>query len=177
MILSNAAGHSTTLNSRLGLPDVHPHFVKSSHPFLSCLCSAVAEGIAEQSQPLVVSPPLVYQLPQIDDCAAEMGVPEAPQMLAVLYCRLSYPGTAMSMWRDPGPQPFDHGGHLFFFIMIADQSEFTAVGFRSSRHLPQPPLLSPSTPQHAASAPSIAERSSLAAPVTHIFSRCSLGPP
>ena len=59
------------------------------YPFLSCLCSAVVKGVAEQSQ-LCVSPPLVYRLAQVDDCAAEMGVPEASHMLAVMYCRFLY---------------------------------------------------------------------------------------
>ena len=134
MTASNPGGHGTILASSVGLPAVQPHDVKSSQPRFTTLCASVADGSVAHEQPFVVSEPNSYQgwipvsgsPPQMDDSARLIDVPLLPQMLAVEYCRLSYPGTAMSMCLLPGPHPAECGGQRFFFIITTDHSGFIA---------------------------------------------------
>ena len=135
---TNSEGHSTTSNSRVGFPLVHPQAVNISHPPLRAASCSVLSGRALQLQPWIVLPPKLYQSPQTDDAALEMMVSLWPQMFAREYWRLSYPGTAMSMCALS--QPVAHGGQRFFFITTAFQSLLTAEGLVTSRHLPHPPM-------------------------------------
>jgi len=86
----------------------------------------------------------------------------------VLYPRWSNPGTAKSMCGES--QPALCGGQRLFFMTTAVHAEFTAVGFCTRRHFPQPPPPSLSTPQQSQSGPRASESASEAAPTIQSFS-------
>mmetsp|Transcript_147918 Transcript_147918/g.411987 ORF Transcript_147918/g.411987 Transcript_147918/m.411987 type:complete len:212 (-) Transcript_147918:490-1125(-) len=168
--VTNAGGHGTARNlTRLGSPRNHPHEAKSLQPFWK-LEGSCSHKYAQSA----VFVQCFHQLPTASLCAwLSKPVPgRRPQMFAVDHCRLSKPGAAMSKCGSPAPQPFDHGGHLFFFITTAVQSGCSESGFCTRAHLPQPPtppsLGSP--PQQPSSGPISADRASEAAPVSHITS-------
>merc|ERR1719221_1361470 len=149
-----------------GFPRLQPQEAKSLQP------GTKSEGSCSQRyEQSAVFWQVLYQLPNTALCCCDWKpVPGfIAQMLAVDHCKLSKPGTATSKCGSSPAQPFVHGGHRFFFITTAVQSELTAPGFWMSKHFPQPPL-SVSDPQQPSSAPISPARASDAAPVSHIFS-------
>mmetsp|Transcript_157943 Transcript_157943/g.383510 ORF Transcript_157943/g.383510 Transcript_157943/m.383510 type:complete len:219 (+) Transcript_157943:431-1087(+) len=167
---TNFLGQGTGLQSMVGVPMCQPQALKSSQPSLSLFSAGVCEGMPAQLQ---AATPL---LPQMADCCLERWVPGLPQMFAVLYWRLSKPGTAKSMWNLPSSQPKLHGGQRFFFMITTIQSLLAAVWVLTSRHCPQPPPPPLSAPQSLTSGPRMSETPSEAAPVIQIFSPYTLPP-
>lgn len=116
----NAGGHFTARYfTVLGSPRFHPQDAKSLQPFWNA-----GGSLLQRWAHLAVSWHCLYQLPRIALCCllANPVFGRLPQTLAVEYCRLSKPGAAMSRCGWPAPQPWDHGGHRFFFSTTAVQS-------------------------------------------------------
>jgi len=80
------------------------------------------------------------------------------------------------MWMLGSSQPELHGGQRFFFMTMAFQLDWTASGFSTRTHLPQPGLPE-SEPQQPSSSPSSAASSSDAAPVIQSCSPSADAPP
>lgn len=155
-----------------GSPVVHPQEANNRQPATNCAGSA--SHLAIHSIVLLHD---WYQSPSAADCSLlEKRVPcFSEHTLAVEKAKLSNPGTAMSKWALPASHPLLHGGHLFFFITMKDQSALTASGFCTSTHLPHP-VLSLSLPQQPSSGPSSSANVSEAAPTIQPFSPCSAPP-
>jgi len=120
MCLWNSGGQVTARYfTTLGSPRFQPQEAKSLQPFWNA-----GGSWSHRSAHWAVSWHFVYQSPSTALCCwlSNPVFGRLLQTLAVEYCKLSKPGAATSKCGCPAPQPWECGGHRFFFITTAVQS-------------------------------------------------------